>query len=232
LAVTSESQVWTDNADLYTARAQTLRRAHAERVKAKNDDAQAVRQNTPVHPAWASYVINKVIPDEAIVVQELITHRRLLDAYLERDHAGSYMRSFGGLGQGLPNALGMKLAHPDKLVVAVLGDGSFNYNPVHACFGLCQEYGMPILTVIFNNRGYASMQRGIDHLYPGGFGERGGRDLATSIPSGPNYPKLVEAFGGWGITIEQPGELESALQAGIREVLAGRPALVDIVLEW
>ncbi len=60
------------------------------------------------------------------------------------------------------DALGMKLAMPDRLVVAVVRGGSFHYNPVVACFGLCEERGMPILTVIFNNHGYASPQGGLD----------------------------------------------------------------------
>ena len=74
--------------------------------------------------------------------------------------------------KGLPNALGMKFAMSDQLVVAAVGDGSFNYNPVVACFGLCQERRMPILTVIFNNHGYASMQGGLPHHYPDGYGAR------------------------------------------------------------
>jgi thiamine pyrophosphate-dependent acetolactate synthase large subunit-like protein len=86
-----------------------------------------------------------------------------------------------------------------RLVVAVVGDGSFNYNPVVACFGLCQERRMPILTVIFNNHGYASMQGGLAHRYPDGYGARGGgRKLATSITPRHDYPRLIEAFGGWG----------------------------------
>ena len=143
------------------------------------------------------------------------------------------MRSFGGLGQGLPNALGMKLAMPDRLVVAAVGDGSFNYNPVVACFGLCQERGLPILTVIFNNHGYASQQGGLEHHYPDGYGARGGgRELATSIMPRPDYPKLAEAFGGWGQAVDHPAEIMPALQRGIAAVREGKPALVDVSVAW
>jgi acetolactate synthase-1/2/3 large subunit len=124
----------------------------------------------PIDPRWLCHVFNEVVPADAVVVNELIVHRAVLDRYLERSRDRSYMRSFGGLGQGLPNALGMKLAMPDQLVVAVVGDGSFNYNPVVACFGLCQERRMPILTVIFINHGYASLQGGLSRHYPDGEG--------------------------------------------------------------
>jgi acetolactate synthase I/II/III large subunit len=115
----------------------------------------------------------------------------------------------------------------------VVGDGSFNYNPVVACFGLCQERRMPILTVIFNNHGYASMQGGLAHHYPDGYGARGGGpQLATSITPRPAYPKLVEAFGGWGQAVDHPAEIGPALQRGIKAVQEGMPALVDISLAW
>jgi hypothetical protein len=56
---------------------------------------------------------------------------------------------------------------------------------------------MPILTVIFNNHGYASQQGGLEKHYPAGYGARGGGcELATAITPRPAYAKLVEAFGG------------------------------------
>ena len=75
---------------------------------------------------------------------------------------------------------------PIPLVGAAVGDGSFNYNSVVVCFGLCQERRRPILTVIFNNPGYASQQGGLEHHYSDGYGARsGGRELATAISPRP-----------------------------------------------
>jgi len=102
-----------------------------------------------------------------------------------------------------------------------------------ACFGLCQERGMPILTVVFNNHGYASQQGGLEHHYPDGYGARGGgRELATAITPRPAYSKLVEAFGGWGQAVDHPAEIIPALQRGIAAVQEGKPALVDVSLAW
>jgi acetolactate synthase I/II/III large subunit len=92
---------------------------------------------------------------------------------------------------------------------------------------------MPILTVIFNNHGYASMQGGLAQHYPDGYGVRGGgRDLATSITPRPDYAKVVEAFGGWGQAVDHPAEIVPALQRGIKAVQEGMPALVDVSLAW
>jgi acetolactate synthase-1/2/3 large subunit len=217
----------------YEERAARLHDNHLRLREAARQEALAAKDANPIDPRWLCHAFNEVVPADAVVVNELIVHRAVLDRYLERSRARHYMRSFGGLGQGLPNALGMKLAMPDQLVVAVVGDGSFNYNPVVACYGLCQERRMPILTVIFNNHGYASMQGGLAHHYPDGYGARGGgRELATSIMPRPDYPKLVEAFGGWGQAVDHPTEIVPALQRGIKAVQEDMPALVDISLAW
>jgi thiamine pyrophosphate-dependent acetolactate synthase large subunit-like protein len=217
----------------YNERAARLRDHHLRTREAVRQEALAARDAAPIDPRWLCHAINAVLPADAVVINELIVHRQVLDRYLERSRNRSYMRSFGGLGQGLPNALGMKLAMPDRLVVAVVGDGSFNYNPVVACFGLCQERGMPILTVIFNNHGYASQQGGLEKHYPGGYGAKGGgRELATAITPRPAYAKLVEAFGGWGQAVDHPAEIIPALKRGIEVVQEGKPALVDVSLSW
>jgi thiamine pyrophosphate-dependent acetolactate synthase large subunit-like protein len=91
---------------------------------------------------------------------------------------------------------------------------------------------MPILAVIFNNHGYASMQGGLAYHYPDGYGARGGGELATSITPRPAYPKLVEAFGGWGLAVDHPAEIVPALRRGVKAVQKGMPALVDVSLAW
>jgi acetolactate synthase-1/2/3 large subunit len=214
-------------------RAARLRDQHLRSRETARKEALSAKEATPIDPRWLCHALNEAIPADAVVVNELIVHRHVLDRYLERSPTKPYLRSFGGLGQGLPNALGMKLAMPERLVVAAVGDGSFHYNPVVACFGLCQERSMPILTVIFNNHGYASQQGGLEKHYPDGYGARGGgRELATAIAPRPAYPKLVEAFGGWGQAVNHPAEIIPALKRGIEVVQEGRPALVDVSLAW
>jgi thiamine pyrophosphate-dependent acetolactate synthase large subunit-like protein len=112
----------------------------------------------------------------------------------------------------------------------MLGDRAFNYNPVLACFDFSQEHVLPFLTIILNNPSYRSRQRSLDRAYPGGHGEQYGPQSATSIKPCPDHPQLVEAFGGWGVAGDSPDEIGSAIKRAIREVEAGRPALVDILL--
>jgi thiamine pyrophosphate-dependent acetolactate synthase large subunit-like protein len=214
----------------FEQRAAAFEEMHRARRQGWADEAVAAKDDSPIDPRWAMRVLNEVIPDDALLVYELISHRRQLQPYMERRQPGESLRSFGGLGQGLPNALGMKIANPDKLVVVMLGDGAFNYNPVPSCFGMCQEQGRPILVILLNNLMYQSQQNSLNHMYPEGYGREIGPTFATSIAPHPDYPKLVEAFGGWGIAIDKPEEIVPAIKQGIQAVLDGKPALVDILL--
>ncbi len=140
------------------ARRQRLSEAHRKRRAQLAEAALAAKDREPIASVWAAHAINQAIPDHALIVTELITHRRVIELYLERREPGRTLQSFGGLGQGLPNALGVKTANPDRLVVCLLGDGAFNYNPVLACYGYAQEHALPFLTIILNNQMYRSQQ--------------------------------------------------------------------------
>jgi acetolactate synthase-1/2/3 large subunit len=126
-------------------------------------------------------------------------------------------------------SLGVKLSDPGKTVVALEGDGSFNYNPVHACFGLSQEYQIPFLTVLFDNRSYAAMKQH-SMYYPEGYSVKEGKYYGVDIP-GPDYVKLTEAFGGYGEVVEDPAEVESALLRGLEQERSGRLALLDMIIK-
>jgi acetolactate synthase-1/2/3 large subunit len=134
-----------------------------------------------------------------------------------------------GLGQGLGVALGAKLAAPDKTVIALEGDGSFNYNPVHACLGLAQEYSIPILTIIYDNQGYAAMKHH-SRYYPKGHAMRSGRIYGVYTKPKPDYVKLSESFDGYGDEITDPSEVKPALIRALQQVKNGRHALLDVVL--
>ena len=100
-----------------------------------------------------------MLPDDAILVDETITHRLDVVRLHERAGAGSFFEaSYGGLGVGLGLALGVKHAQPDRPVVCTIGDGAFHYNPVVGSFGAAQEHRLPILVVLFDNAGYLSQK--------------------------------------------------------------------------
>jgi acetolactate synthase I/II/III large subunit len=135
------------------------------------------------------------------------------------------------LGASLGLALGVKAAAPDKLVVTFIGDGAFNYNPVLAAFGLMQEYGLPTLTIVFDNRGYTSMKSRHLSFYPDGWAAQTGIFYGAEITPGPDYGAVARMYGGHGEQVAQPDAIRPALQRAIEAVRSGCPALVSILLD-
>lgn len=197
------------------------------------DEALKTKDEKPIDPKWLCYNINEVIDENAIIINETITHGGIINRYVEKNRVKTGLRFEGGtttgLGQGLGVALGLKLANPDKTVLALEGDGSFNYNPVHACFGLAQEYHLPFLTVIFDNRSYAAM-KGHRRYYPDGWSVRTDTYYGVYKEPKPDYAKLAEAFGGYAETIEDPSEVKPALIRALDQVEKGSLTLLDVIL--
>lgn len=205
---------------------------HREAREALRQEALALAGRKPIDGRWLAHELNQVLPADAAVVEEVITQRRDVLRCLDRLQPGGFFSgTCGGLGAGLGTALGVKAAAPGRTVIALMGDGSFNYNPVLAALGFCQEHGMPILIVLFNNAGYLSQKRGIPRHYPEGWAVRSGTFAGTSIAPDPDYAAVARAFGGHGEKVEDPGQVRAALLRGLRAVVEGRAALIDVALE-
>jgi acetolactate synthase-1/2/3 large subunit len=219
------------NDPVRTQRVLALARGHDARRAAWRDEALAARHAVPIDPRWLCHVLDRVLPDDAIVVEETITHRTPIVRSLERLAPGRfYGAESGGLGLGMGTALGLTCAHPEALVVTLVGDGTLNYNPLVAALGFSQEYHRPTLTIVMNNAGYLSMKRGITALYPEGWAARTETFHGWAITPNPRYAALAHAFDGHGETVENPDDVEPALRRAIAAVRAGRPALVDVRL--
>jgi acetolactate synthase-1/2/3 large subunit len=210
------------------------RRAHwAERHRAQRAEwaaaAQAVRANRPIDPRWAAYALGAALPADAIVIEESTTTRLFIQRHVRRTRPGCYFaRVTAGLGVGLSLATGIKVARPDEVVVAVLGDGAFNYNPVLAALGFQQEYAAPVLTIVLNNHSYASMKGGLEKFYPEGWAARRGVYYGAAIAPPPDYAGLAPLVGGYGERVEAPETVEAAVRRGVEAVRAGRPAVLDL----
>jgi acetolactate synthase-1/2/3 large subunit len=214
-----------------TARIETLKAQNKKRRAGWGEQAVAAKTSTPIDPHWFCSVLNRALPENAIVVEETITHRMPIVRMLDRLAPGRYFGAeSGGLGLGMGMALGLKCVNPDKSVIALIGDGSLNYNPVLAALGFSQEYKRPIVTVVMNNGGYLSMKRGITSLYPEGWAAKSGMFFGYAIEPSPRYAALAAAFGGDGETVEDPAEIELALRRAFEAEKSGKSYIVDVRL--
>ena len=121
------------------------------------------------------------------------------------------MSAAGGLGWGLGAALGAKLAAPDKLIVATVGDGAYMFANPTVCHWVGDKFDLPVLTVIFNNSRYGAVRRATLSMFKdGAAGEDDGQFLADLSPS-PPFEEFVRSQGGHGERVEKPEELAGAL---------------------
>jgi acetolactate synthase-1/2/3 large subunit len=161
--------------------------------------------------------VSLVAADYPIVVDETITHSRVVQRHLRRGTPGSYFYVQGGLGQGIAVAIGVKLPAPQRPVVLTVGDGAFTYNPIVPSLDASKRYGVPLLIVIFNNRKYASMKANHLRFYPDGAAVETGEFLGVDLADQPDLARFAEPLGMHAETIERAGELVPALDRAIHQ---------------
>lgn len=214
---------------------QRIARWHAHNATNQADAAkerEAARSNERIHAALLFDTLNRLLPDRSVIVDEIIAQVPPMIQHLFRDRDFSQIRGWAGaLGTGLPTALGVKLARPKEVVVCVIGDGAFNYNPVPACLGLAQQYNVPVLVVICNNQGYASQEWNLYKYFPSGYALRDNNPYGKVIEPTPDYAAMAPAFGAHGECVSEPAKLEEAIRRAIAAVEAGHLALLDVRLE-
>ena len=128
-------------------------------------------------------------------------------------------------------AVGAKLAAPDKLVVAAIGDGSYYFgNPAaaHYCARACDA---PVLYIILDNSAWGAVRRAVRDMYPDGRAVRSNDMPLTSLEPMVAFDKACEAAGGYGERVEDPVELPKALERAKHAVtVEKRQALLHVVL--
>jgi len=207
-----------------------------ERLAARHAQARAARLaaadaagGPPMAPAFVGRKLAEALPEDAILFSELGCD----PAVMGFTRAGSYFGfpPAGGLGWGLPAALGAKLAHPDRLVVATVGDGSHIFaNPV-ACHQAAEALELPILTVVLNNGMWNAVHKTTRMVYPDGFAARANEMPLTSLRPTPDYAMIARASRGLGERVEHPDDLPGALARALDAVrVERRQALLDVVV--
>jgi acetolactate synthase-1/2/3 large subunit len=193
--------------------------------------ARARATASPLEGEWVAWNLSQLLPEQTIILDESMANRQWCRTHLSRGGPGSYFSSGGAsLGWAPGAAIGVKLAQPDQFVVALCGDGVFNFSsPVAALWGQRKMHA-PSLTVVFNNACYSASRVPLRGLYPDGAAVRTGNYMATDIDPPPDYATLAESCGALGVTLREPGEVEAGLRRAVEAVHNGRSAVVDVIL--
>jgi thiamine pyrophosphate-dependent acetolactate synthase large subunit-like protein len=228
-------------ADLVAAikRLQTPEQAQAARERAGKVQAMAGQLMQALEGAakarWDSVPIaagrmmselaDAMLPD-TLLFDEAVTSGGYLMTYLRFPEAGRHYRaSSGGLGPGMPNPIGIKLARPDRPVLSVSGDGAALYT-IQALW-TAAHHRIPVTWVIANNKSYRILKLNmLDYL---GEGAAGRKFLAMDMDDPPlDFSQIAAAFGVKGVRVEHPDEIGDAVREAQQ---ANEPRLVDVVIE-
>jgi acetolactate synthase I/II/III large subunit len=192
--------------------AETERRA-AERAELEDDRA-------PLHPMRLYAELARVLDRDAIVIGDggdFVSYAgRVIDSY----QPGSWLDPgpFGCLGTGPGYALAAKLAHPERQVVLLLGDGAFGFSGME--FDTLARHGVNVVGVMGNNGIWALEKHPMEFLY--------GYSVAADLRPATRYDQVVEALGGHGELVERASEVAPAIE---RAFQSGRPALVNVLTD-
>jgi len=210
-----------------TTRRQDVEAGIAAKQAALIARAEAERDMLPLRPLAVLHAIAGLLPDDAIVIEETLstgmnTIRQLMPA--TRPDSWFGMRG-GGIGVALPQAIGIKLAHPDRPVVALSGDGSAMYS-VQALW-TAAHYRLGILAIIVNNRSYRILKQRTRAL--SGHAAESGTYVAMDLTDPPiDFVALSEAQGVAAVRVATLPELRSAVERGLAGTL---PLLIEVVMD-
>lgn len=180
------------------------------------------RQMSPdvIMPQFVIEQISEACKD-AIIVTEVGQHQMWAAQYFKYSTPRTFLTSggLGTMGYGFPAAMGAKVGRPDKTVINISGDGSFQMNSQE--LATVVQNDIPVVTVILNN-GYLGMVRQWQELF------YDKRYSYTFIKGSVDFVKLAEAYGALGLRAEKPSEVRPAIEEAVR---SGRPAIVDVIVE-
>ncbi len=211
------------------ARRQRWLRAHQTYLATRRAEVETARATAAIDPVALCAALAEALPADAIIVDETITHHPIVRRHLDYTAPQSYFRIFGGLGQGLGTALGVKLAARHRPVVLVTGDGGFLYNPIVQALGAAKAHELPLLTVVFNNGRYQAMKHGHVHHYPAGVSVNADLFYGVDI-AGPDYAEFAKPFGGYGRKVEHQEALSAALAEALAAVAGGKTAILNVAI--
>ena len=175
---------------------------------------------SPLHPMRLYKELGEVLDRNAIVIGDggdFVSYAgRVIDSY----EPGCWLDPgpFGCLGSGPGYALAAKLAHPDRQVVLLLGDGAFGFSGME--FDTFSRLGVNVVGVVGNNGIWALEKHPMEFLY--------GYSVAADLAPERRYDQVVEALGGHGELVRAPGEFRDAVT---RAFEAGKPALVNVLTD-
>jgi acetolactate synthase-1/2/3 large subunit len=195
-------------------------------LRATEDEKRAAEaeelndERAPLHPMRVYRDLRDVLDRDAIVIGDggdFVSYAgRLIDTF----QPGCWMDPgpFGCLGAGPGQAIGAKLAHPERQVCLLLGDGAFGFSGIE--FDTMARHGLGVVGVMGNNGIWALEHHPMKFLYQ--------YSVAAELQPETPYQEMVQALGCDGYLVREPAELRPTLE---KAFASGRPSLVNVLTD-
>jgi acetolactate synthase-1/2/3 large subunit len=175
----------------------------------------------PLHPGRLIAEVAAKLPADAIVTVDAgelaLWAIDAVPARAPSSFSTSSASAMGALGMGLPWAIGMKAARPERPVVAICGDGSFGFTAME--LETSARHGLPVAAVIGNDGGWGIVRHLQNAIH--------GRALASDLPVAP-YELLAEFAGGTGDRVETPQQVEIAITNAL---VSAKPSVINAIID-
>ena len=210
-----------------TARYKTIQSKNKKRREEILKKAKS-GNNSPMTPLYVGHCISNIMEEDSVLFSELGVPFDAMD--LKGPNRASIGPYSGGLGWGIPSALGAALANPNRLAIAAIGDGSYIFaNPV-ACHQVSEALNLPILIIILNNGIWNAVRRAARNVYPEGSAIKMKTMPLTSLQPSPDFCAIAGASRGWSERVENGEDLPSALGRAIEVIkVEKRSALLEVL---
>ena len=211
-----------------TRRLEASRSAKAKAAEAQREEDARVRDRTPLFMSAFMEQLAPRLPEDAVIFDEALTNSPAIVRHFPPRLPDHYFLTRGGsLGVGFPGAIGLKLAYPDKLVMAFSGDGGCMYT-IQSLWSIAR-HGLDVKLVVCNNLSYRLLQLNIQAYWR----DRGEAPHAFPLAFDLSKPRidfvgLARSMGVDGTRVESPEEIGPAID---RMLGAKGAFLVDLVLE-
>jgi len=181
--------------------------------------------NFPLRPERILADLRAALPEDAVLVTDVGWNKNGVAQCYPLPAAGRFITPGGAstMGFGPAAALGVQIAQPQRVVVALIGDGGMSAQL--PAIPLAVEQGLPVIFLVMNNRAHGT----ISDLQSSFFGRSYGCDFADpdGRPYSPDFAALGRACGADGYLIAEPGELVTALRTAVER---RRPAVIDVAM--
>ncbi|MCY4169225.1 MAG: thiamine pyrophosphate-dependent enzyme, partial [Rhodobacter sp.] len=201
-----------DTALISERRDRIARVAMSEREKTR--ELAKSGRGSPMSKEWASHCLGQAIKGlKASVFHELGCPLPPLEL---EDHLSYFQEPYsGGLGWGLPAAIGAQLADPKRLCFATVGDGSYMFANPTACHQVCEAFNLPVITLVLNNEEWGAVRHSVEGLYRDGLAGRANDIPLTSLRPSPDFALTARASRAYTENVTDGDELPAALVRAI-----------------